>query len=215
MDDTLIDTTGLALRVMSQAIGKVIPLSWYTQHIGHDLLTPSEWNDLLSFIGRPTELTREEFNWEVLTGLTRESNPPELIPGAAAVVESLAARSIPLAIATGAGRACFAKRKAVYPELFGRFKVVVTSSDVAEGKAKPDPESFLKAAQGLGVPPENTLVIEDVAECLVQAQKAGFATAYFVGDYVEVSNHFNIVFRKWSEFEIAWTGLTGPKAERV
>jgi HAD superfamily hydrolase (TIGR01509 family) len=154
------------------------------------------------------------FNIALIEGL-KGSDPPKLMPGAEIVIENLARRSIALAIATGAERACVVAMGDVYPKFFGRFKAVVTSSDIAVGKGKPDPESFLKAAASLGVPPENTLVVDDRAECLVRAQREGFATAHFVGECVEVLNDFNIVLREWAEFERALAALTRPSAEKV
>ncbi len=50
------------------------------------------------------------------------------------------------------------------------FEVVVTRDEVA--KSKPDPEIFLKAAQKLGTPSENCVVLED-SIFGVQAAKAG------------------------------------------
>lgn len=52
--------------------------------------------------------------------------------------------------------------------------VVVTASDVAQGKPHPDP--FLLAAQRLGVDPRECLVVEDAPGGLEAARAAGCAT---------------------------------------
>jgi mannitol-1-/sugar-/sorbitol-6-phosphatase len=49
--------------------------------------------------------------------------------------------------------------------------VMVTSDDVSQGK--PDPEGYLKAADRLGVKPENCLVIEDAIAGVKAARAAG------------------------------------------
>jgi sugar-phosphatase len=53
-------------------------------------------------------------------------------------------------------------------------RVVVTASDVAQGKPHPDP--FLLAAAGLGVDPADCLVVEDAPSGLEAARAAGCAT---------------------------------------
>lgn len=44
-------------------------------------------------------------------------------------------------------------------------------------RSKPDPEVFLKAAEFLGLPPENCLVVEDAAAGIEAATAGGFASA--------------------------------------
>jgi sugar-phosphatase len=53
-------------------------------------------------------------------------------------------------------------------------RVVVTASDVAQGKLHPDP--FLLAASGLGADPADCLVVEDAPSGLEAARAAGCAT---------------------------------------
>lgn len=51
------------------------------------------------------------------------------------------------------------------------FKTIVTGNDIKKGK--PDPEIFLKAAEQLGVPPEQCAVIEDSLNGFHAAKSAG------------------------------------------
>ncbi len=51
------------------------------------------------------------------------------------------------------------------------FQSIVTGQDVTEGK--PSPQSFLLAAQRLGVKPENCVVIEDAVVGVAAAKRAG------------------------------------------
>lgn len=55
-----------------------------------------------------------------------------------------------------------------------RPEVLVTVDDVQHGKPAPDP--FLAAARGLGVDPEQCLVVEDAPQGLIAARAAGCAT---------------------------------------
>lgn len=87
--------------------------------------------------------------------------------------EALAALSeVPVAIATSCTSALAAARiaGAGLPPL----KVVVTTDLVARGK--PSPDIFLLAAQRLGVPPTDVLVVEDSVAGLTAARAAGAAT---------------------------------------
>ncbi len=59
--------------------------------------------------------------------------------------------------------------------LFGK---IVTGADVTRGK--PDPQVFLLGAQGLGVPPEHCVVIEDAAAGVAAAHNAGMRAVGFV-----------------------------------
>ena len=61
------------------------------------------------------------------------------------------------------------------PNDASKFKAVVTAQDVVRGK--PDPETYLKAAEALGIAPEACVGYED-AELGMQAIKAaGFLEA--------------------------------------
>jgi beta-phosphoglucomutase-like phosphatase (HAD superfamily) len=53
---------------------------------------------------------------------------------------------------------------------------VIGEEDVQQGK--PSPEVFLKAAQGLQLPPENCLVFEDSHSGVEAAQRAGMKVVF-------------------------------------
>lgn len=54
------------------------------------------------------------------------------------------------------------------------FSAIVTAADVTQ--SKPDPETFLKAAQLLHVPPQDCLVFEDAPKGVEAARNAGMET---------------------------------------
>ena len=60
-------------------------------------------------------------------------------------------------------------------------EVLVTSDDVANGK--PDPEPYLKGAQGLGFRPEECLVIEDAPAGIQSAHAAGMKVIGMASTY--------------------------------
>ncbi|MDP1835011.1 MAG: HAD family phosphatase [Chlamydiales bacterium] len=91
------------------------------------------------------------------------------MPGVNDFLEVLSARNIPCAVGTSAPRDnMHSTLKAAGLDSF--FKAFVSVEDVTKGK--PDPEVFLRAAEKLGMAPEDCVVIED-AFLGVEAAKAG------------------------------------------
>ncbi|MFO7891484.1 MAG: HAD family phosphatase [bacterium] len=91
------------------------------------------------------------------------------IKGALELIEYLTERHYPLALASSSSSqlvdAVISKFK-----IKDRFKAVVSGSEV--NNLKPAPDIFLKAAQCLSVPPENSLVIEDSTAGVKAAKSA-------------------------------------------
>ncbi|MEL7087892.1 MAG: HAD-IA family hydrolase [Planctomycetota bacterium] len=75
-----------------------------------------------------------------------------------------------MAVATGSTRTGVTRTLGAI-DLADHFAVVVTADDVTH--PKPHPETFLKAAELLGVPPEECLAFEDAAPGLASARAAG------------------------------------------
>src|SRR5690349_19595686 len=92
------------------------------------------------------------------------------IPGAPAFVSLLTGTGVPRAVATSAPRA---DAESLLTEIGVRaaFDVVVTVEDVRRGK--PNPEVYLRAAEGLGVSPASCLVFEDAVVGVHAARTAG------------------------------------------
>jgi len=104
------------------------------------------------------------------------------VAGAPAFVRLLAAEGMPRAVATSASRQDV---ESLLSEIGVReyFDVVVTADDVRWGK--PNPEVYLRAAEGLGLPPRRCLVFEDSIVGIHAARNAGMrvigvATAHAV-----------------------------------
>lgn len=76
----------------------------------------------------------------------------------------------PLAVATG-GTRDIATSSLVLTGLASLFPVVVTANDVRHGK--PAPDTFLLAAERMGVPPDRCLVFEDAEPGIAGAKAAG------------------------------------------
>jgi HAD superfamily hydrolase (TIGR01549 family) len=94
------------------------------------------------------------------------------IPGIAGLIENLRCIGIPLGIGSSGTRERVDLGIGItsLDEYFST-ECIVTREDVTRGK--PEPDIFLLAAQRLGVPPENCLVIEDSPHGVTAAQRAG------------------------------------------
>lgn len=92
------------------------------------------------------------------------------IRGAPAFVTTLGTHGVPCAVATSASR-WDAERLLGAIGLRSRFECLVAADDVWRGK--PEPEVYLKAAEGLGVEPARCLVFEDALVGVEAARRAG------------------------------------------
>ncbi len=93
-----------------------------------------------------------------------------LLPGAAALLESLAAREVPQALVSSSYRVLV---DAVLAHGVGPFAVTVAGDEVHQGK--PHPEPYLTAARRLGVHPHDCVVLEDSPSGVASGQAAGCA----------------------------------------
>lgn len=82
------------------------------------------------------------------------------LPGVIELVEALAARDIPMAVATSSPRD-LVELKSRRHAWFDAFQVVVCGDDPRLKRAKPAPDIFLLAAKDLGAEPARCLVFED------------------------------------------------------
>ena len=129
---------------------------------------------------------RLDETWEALA---RESNEIFLgllgrhlavMPGLLDLLAALERADIPKAIATSSGRQ-LAEACLVPLDLLGRFQFVLTSEDVVRGK--PNPDVYLLAAQRLGLPPGEIVVLEDSRNGCLAAAAAGTLVVAVPGEH--------------------------------
>ncbi|MGH2823111.1 MAG: HAD family hydrolase [Thermoleophilaceae bacterium] len=169
MDGVLVDTErdwDSARRRVAQASGGQWQPNATTDMIG---MSAPEWSRYMhDELG--VEAEAEEINRRVVARmLERVGSGPLLLPGAAAAVESLAARW-PLAVASSANRQVIdAVLEATGLARF--FAATVSSEEVPRGK--PAPDVYLAAARALSVDPSAVVAIEDSANGIRSAAAAG------------------------------------------
>ena len=100
----------------------------------------------------------------------RALTPADVLPGAREILIELRRRGIKLAVGSSS------KNTPVILERTGlaeHFDAVTDGNDITH--SKPDPEVFLLAAQRLGIPPGECLVVEDALAGVEAARRAGMA----------------------------------------
>lgn len=102
------------------------------------------------------------------------------MPGLVPLLEQLEARRMPKAIATSSRRSFVAKVLGHF-SWAPRFDFILTAEDVTHGK--PHPEIYLRAAERLGLPPAQTLVLEDSQNGCRAAVAAGVFAVAVPGDH--------------------------------
>jgi beta-phosphoglucomutase-like phosphatase (HAD superfamily) len=91
-----------------------------------------------------------------------------LLPGARAALTELRRRDIPVALASSSKNAREILRQT---RIDSCFDVIVDGNDIT--RTKPDPEIFLRAAAGLGLPAGACVVFEDAEAGVTAARRAG------------------------------------------
>lgn len=169
MDGVLVDSADAHLeswRLLAAELGKSIDESLFAQTFGR------QNKDIIPLVfGRTKEeeiqrlADRKEFLYR---NLVRDS--PPVVAGAVELVRSLHDAGAVLAVGSSAPRA----NVELIVSAMGAekcFAALVTSELVSRGK--PDPEVFLVAAEGLGVSPSRSVVIEDAPAGVAAAKAAG------------------------------------------
>lgn len=128
----------------------------------------------LSFDEDEQAALREEKNDEYVA-LIKDIDESELLSGAKAYLEQLRAQGVKIALGSASKNAVMILEGLNIIDLFD---VIIDGNKV--DKAKPDPEVFLKAAEGLGLAPADCVVFED-AEAGIEAAKAGGMATVGIG----------------------------------
>jgi len=172
MDGLLLDTEPFYTEVTQRIVGrfgKTFDWSVKGNMVGRPALESARY--LVETLGIP--LAPEEYLREreaMLEELAPASVP---LPGARELTATLAARGIPLALATSSARRLYDLKTARHREWFQVFAVVINGDDPRLARGKPAPDIFLLAARDLGADPAGCLVFEDAPAGVAAAKAAG------------------------------------------
>lgn len=168
MDGVLVDGEPLHFQAVNELLseeGLSISLEAYKPYMG----TKTGWQDMARDLGlrRPLDEYAARYRELMLEKYRAHAVP---LPGARELVTSLASAGVPLAVASSSIRpwveACLERLG-----LLDAFDVIVTGSEVLEGK--PHPEIYLLTAKRLETPAPACLAFEDAPAGILSARAAG------------------------------------------
>ncbi len=156
------------------------------------------WTDVLQELAGPLD-NLDEIQQRRLADNHQRVEQTELRSGVVRLIEMTTGAGLPLAVASSSPSA-WVERHLVTRGLINHFSTVATRDHVAN--AKPWPDVFLHAADGLGVDPARCVVIEDSAHGVTAAKAAGM-TVVVVPNQITAGSDFgqaDLVLDSLSEF---------------
>jgi len=170
MDGLLLDSEAVYIQAMqatARSLDREMSLAFCHSMIG---IPRRECNDMIQeHFGEGFDV--EEFREIYSANVQRlMADRVPIKPGVVDLLDFLAERGLPCAVATSAGRAT-AESHLGRAGLLPRFAAVATRDDVE--RAKPFPDVYLEAARRLDVSPENCIAFEDSNPGLTAAHAAG------------------------------------------
>jgi beta-phosphoglucomutase len=174
MDGVMIDTEPMYQHAWQRAcaeLGFTLDDGDYAELVGRP--TADCEHELVTRFGPQFPLSLFRAHWPQLWHALAADHgiPPK--PGLHALLTLLEAQQVPCAVATSSD-ADFTQFSLEQAGLAGRFDVVVTGDQVANGK--PAPDVFLEAARRLGHPPHACMAVEDSDAGVFAASAAGMIT---------------------------------------
>jgi HAD superfamily hydrolase (TIGR01509 family) len=175
LDGLMFDTEALFYRVSCDALaarGKSFTNEMMQAMIGRRAVDAAHAWKTLAGLDEPAETLLADVRQRFFALVDTAVHPT---PGLIVLLDRLAHRALPLAVATSSRRE-YADRLLSQHGLLQRFQFILASEDVTRGK--PDPEIYRLAAERFAVPPGSILVLEDSPAGLAAARGAG---AFAVG----------------------------------
>ena len=175
MDGVIIESEFTHYSAICEAMGEEMDQTYET------FLSKCTGGDERFAMGRLAELSGIEYDESIFQEWSRKKavayqrlvgESASAMPGAVELVCSVAEK-LPIGLATGSRRSDVDAAFEVLEggRLKGVFQSIVTSDDVPN--PKPDPATYARAVDGLGVPPQNCLAIDDSPNGVASAKKAG------------------------------------------
>lgn len=188
MDGVLVDSEPLFLNAINRLLVQegVDPVSEAeNQEFLIGTTIQETWRQLK--LRRPLPLPAEAYmqRYDVIV---REVMMQELAPqpGVRELIAACRQRGLPIAVASSS-RHIWVDLKLAAIGLTGAFDLVLGGDDVVNGK--PEPDIYLKAAAGLGIPPEQCVAIEDSPIGIAAAVASG---AYTIAVRTDYTRHLDV-----------------------
>jgi HAD superfamily hydrolase (TIGR01509 family) len=175
LDGLMFDTESLFYRVSCEALaarGKSFTTEMMQAMLGRRAADAAHAWKILAGLDEPSEVLLADVRQRFFALVDTAVHPT---PGLFVLLDHLARRKLPLAVATSSRRA-YADRLLTQHGLADRFQFILAAEDVTRGK--PDPEIYSLAAERFAVPASSLVVLEDSPAGLAAARAAG---AFAVG----------------------------------
>ena len=172
MDGVLLDTERIYTEVTQLIVGrfgKTYDWSIKGNMIGRPAIDSARY--LVETLALP--ITAEAYLAERAVIFEELMPTAEMMPGARALTSALAARGVPMAVATSSSRAMYDLKTTRHRAWFASFAAVVLGDDPRVLRGKPAPDIFLVAAERLAAAPADCVVVEDSPAGVQAAQTAG------------------------------------------
>lgn len=161
--------------------------------------------DILLEVGNITASHEYKLEWASMKNYwyveyLMDMDEQEILPGVKCFIEDLRVKGIKVALGSASKNASIILKKLKIETYFDE---IVDGTKVTE--AKPNPEVFLKAALGVGVPPKNCIVFEDSVAGIEAAQRAGMKSIG-VGTHITLQKA-DMVIEGFNGISSDWLGL--------
>lgn len=173
LDGVIADTESVQLRavnLMLEPYGHALsPAQWAREYVGHPI--EEDIRDIRTRFRIDAPLPElSAYRRQAYSKLLGDSAGLEPLPGLERLLDELAARRIPLGIASGSPRADVETVLRTL-NLMERFSALATADEVKQ--TKPAPDVYLLAAARLNLNPTDCVAIEDSATGMAAAKSAG------------------------------------------
>ncbi len=176
MDGTLYDSMPLHARAWHRMASEAGIPTTVDEFFLYEGMTGAATVDILynRHFGRAATPDEARRLYAVKSHYFNEMTPPQPMPGAPALMDTLRSAGLKRVLVTGSGQHSLIDRLAAdFPGIFAP-DMMITAADVAHGK--PHPEPFIKAMQRARVSPSAAIAIENAPLGVESADRAGVFT---------------------------------------
>lgn len=192
-------------RDVYQDYGAELDLAWWSQFIGGSSINIDLLQDLEKLAKRQVDRehvleTRRQRYLEIIA-----ASP--ILPGVTQYIRQAKKMGLKIGVASSSNRA-WVEGHLTARGLIDHFDSISVSDDVSH--VKPDPELYLLAMSRLGTTPKNAVAIEDSANGVTAAKRAGMFCVAVPNSVTQklAFNHADLVLHSLSEMPLA-TLITG------
>jgi pseudouridine 5'-phosphatase len=176
LDGTLIDYEGASHEALALACKKYGATFTWALHAKIVGMQPESWAKIIIDELNMSEkgVTVQQYIEDYFFYIKKLYSNIEKWPGTMNLLNELASRGYPMAIATSSPRYSFDIKMKYHEDILEFIDAIVTGDEIVNGK--PNPDIFLEACRRLNVNPKNVVIFEDSPFGVMGAKSAGAYT---------------------------------------